>query len=135
MRVLATDHYSRSKRTGGPFLSDLRTDRLLRESDFVVLGASPHGDTCNLIGEKELSTMKKGAVLIQCGPRRNRRYRCLGVEASAQQTDRGCRLRCFVRRRTICFRIIRSGNFPMSSIPLYCRHVSALYGESDKNFH
>jgi D-3-phosphoglycerate dehydrogenase len=65
VRILATDYFSIDK---PPHVEQLwpadQLDRLLAESDIVILCVPLNSQTTGMIGQSELAAMKRGAVLI-----------------------------------------------------------------------
>lgn len=49
-----------------PGVKQVELDMLLKESDVIVVCTPLTAETQNLIGDKELSLMKKGAILVNC---------------------------------------------------------------------
>lgn len=64
MRILAYDPYVDQDQASSADARMVELDELLQESDFVTLHAALTDETYHLIGEKELSMMKKTAYLV-----------------------------------------------------------------------
>jgi phosphoglycerate dehydrogenase-like enzyme len=65
MRVLATGRTARAPEEGAEWIGGTEDlDRLLRDSDFVVLACPLNAETRGLIGAPQLAQMKPSAVLI-----------------------------------------------------------------------
>ncbi|MEE9144399.1 MAG: D-2-hydroxyacid dehydrogenase family protein [Candidatus Binatia bacterium] len=64
VRVLATGKSLTEERAQEVGTTRVSLDRLLRESDIVTLHLRLNGETRGLIGEKNISLMKPGAILI-----------------------------------------------------------------------
>jgi D-3-phosphoglycerate dehydrogenase len=66
MRVIAFDPYLRADKAVQIGVELVPVDRLLAESDFLTLHMPLSADSKSIIGEKELSQMKKGVRLVNC---------------------------------------------------------------------
>jgi D-3-phosphoglycerate dehydrogenase len=64
MRILAYDKYPNFKRAKEIGMQYVPFRTLLEESDFITLHVTLTSETEGLIGEEEINTMKKGAVII-----------------------------------------------------------------------
>ncbi|MHB1844936.1 MAG: phosphoglycerate dehydrogenase [Deltaproteobacteria bacterium] len=66
MKALAFDPYISAEAAARMGVELVSLDELLRRSDFVTLHVPLTDGTKNLIGEKQLAQMKKGACLVNC---------------------------------------------------------------------
>jgi D-3-phosphoglycerate dehydrogenase len=64
MQILAFDKYPNPKRAKEIGMTYVDIYTLLKESDFVTLHVTLTSETVRMIGKKEISLMKKGAVII-----------------------------------------------------------------------
>jgi len=64
MTVLACDPYTRAAAAGVPWVEDVSFPELLRRSDYVSLHVPLDGQTRALINRESLSSIKRGAILI-----------------------------------------------------------------------
>jgi D-3-phosphoglycerate dehydrogenase len=64
MQILAFDKYPNPKRAKEIGMTYVDIHTLLKESDFVTLHVTLTSETERMIGKKEISVMKKGAVII-----------------------------------------------------------------------
>jgi D-3-phosphoglycerate dehydrogenase / 2-oxoglutarate reductase len=66
MRVIAYDPFLRAEKALQIGVEVVSLDDLIRNSDFITLHMPLTADNRNMIGEKELSKMKKSAYVINC---------------------------------------------------------------------
>lgn len=66
MHVIATDPFLRVEKANQIGVEIVALEELLRRSDFLTLHMPLTAENRNMIGEKELATMKKGARIVNC---------------------------------------------------------------------